>query len=125
MPAPLPEITEPAFTKGPWFIHSSGRLASETELSRFEIGHGTNSYRDGPEGIVARLEGVSEADARLMKTAPDLYEALADFERSAALIANTASEIAPEQIAREGARAWVRCLNNARAALSKARGEQS
>lgn len=68
------------FTPGPWFIHSSGRRANETALSIFEIGHGTNSYGDGPEGIVARLEGVSETDARLMVAAPTLYEALAELD---------------------------------------------
>jgi hypothetical protein len=46
-----------------------------------------------------------------------LETALADFERSAALIANTASEIAPPEIAKQGAQAWVRCLTNARALL--------
>lgn len=69
-------MSDTKFTPGPWGIHSSGRNARDTELTRFEIAYGRNSYGDGPEGGVATLTQTTEANARLIASAPDLYEAL-------------------------------------------------
>jgi hypothetical protein len=98
------------FTSGPWTANKAW-----SAHPRFGI------FKD--RNIVVG-KAWTEEDAHLIAAAPELYEALADFEASAALIGNTASEVAPFGIAKQGADAWVRCVNNARAALAKARGSQ-
>lgn len=111
-----------AFTKGPWKAYER----PYPEKPRVRLHWADDDHITCP--LVAEVNaGLAEANANahLIAAAPELFEALADFERSAALIGNTASEVAPEQIAREGARAWHRCLINARAALSKALGHPS
>ncbi len=106
-------MSAPAFTPGPWHIFEYENGRSDTDLCMI-----------GDEGRRAMtLECVPKINANLIAASPCLYEALADFERSAALIGNTSSAIAPTEIARQGAEAWSRCITTARAALAKARGE--
>jgi len=64
------------------------------------------------------MDKVNEVVRSMLEERERLREALGDFVASAALIGNTASEIAPLEIAKQGALAWARCLNNGRAALN-------
>lgn len=62
-----------AHTPGPWRVE--GRTVYGAKSGHI-ISHGTNAYGDGPEGYVCNTSGTSEADARLIASAPDLLEAL-------------------------------------------------
>jgi hypothetical protein len=59
-------------TPGPWRIEGHRSLANGAK--DYIISHGVNSYGDGPEGYVARVEA-SKADATLIAAAPDFYSA--------------------------------------------------
>ena len=76
--APVPAITaSPAWTAGPW--RTDGHKVRDGKVVSVTISHGLNSYGDGPEGYICvtceGLDGKSEANARLIAAAPDLYAA--------------------------------------------------
>lgn len=78
--APAQASAGPAWTAGPW--RPDGHKVRDGKVVSVTISHGMNSYGDGPEGYICvtceGLDGKSEANARLISAAPDLYEALAE-----------------------------------------------
>jgi len=99
--------SEPKWTKGPWTLDRSGRISAHLKgadgryIVSFPVGA---DYWHEPEGWDLTQDG---ADARLMTSAPELYEALAEFLREA-----------------DVGHVSVKTDRKARAALAAARGEQ-
>lgn len=98
-------------TPGPWRIEGYTRLLGGG-VTGHTISHGVNNYRDGPEGYVCTTNGTSEADARLIAAAPDLFDALQDI---------VADDDAGVSLADQRSR-WDERMSAARAALAKATG---
>ena len=74
-------MSAPKHTAGPWRLE--GRSFYPKGRVGFIVSHGVCPEGDGPAGYVCRVEpmfsdGPSEADARLIASAPDLLEALTE-----------------------------------------------
>jgi hypothetical protein len=107
---------KPAWTPGPWVVDSEdGGLcvfADGEQIASVEVERDRDCLSDEAEAIAA-LWKKQNANAALIASAPDLYEALYYAETVMLIV---------EPRSHKGE--YLACLKRARAALAKARGEQ-
>ncbi|MBS1035025.1 hypothetical protein [Gluconobacter cerinus] len=106
-------MSEAKFTKGPWHCHRNTSFWEFGCDERGQLGDVCASAFT-PEGRAPDAEETMEANAHLIASAPELYEAL----RMAAKDLNTAAHFLPDT-----GLALLETVKQAHAALAKARGE--
>jgi hypothetical protein len=62
-------------TPGPWRVEGHSGLLGGA-LAGHAITYGVNAYRGGPAGYVCKTVGTTDANARLIAAAPDMFAAL-------------------------------------------------